>query len=99
MAHNCSLNLITCLLNPLKGVEGYRVNETAGPLCKYYGIGELAFIDELRAGQSERAAAKVAKEGGRKSASVFDPAKFQPLRTMTKNGLPDIESLKRNFVH
>ena len=40
-------------------MEGYRVNETAGPLCKYYGIGELAFIDELRTRQSERAAAKM----------------------------------------
>ena len=84
-----------------KGVEGYRMNETAGPLCKYYGIGEMAFIDELRAIQSERAAAKMAAEGREESApaaSMFDPAKFQPLR-MTKNGLPDLESLKRNFVH
>ena len=78
------------------------MNETAGPLCKYYGIGEMVFIDELRARQSERAAAKMAAEGRSESASVlsmFDPAKFQPLRMMTMNGLPDIKSLKRNFLH
>ena len=77
------------------------MNETAGPFCKYYGIGEMAFIDELRAKQSERAAAKMAAEGRGNDAhsKMLDPAKFQPLRMMTKNGLPDIESLKRNFVH
>ena len=37
------------------GVNGYRVNETADPRCKYYAIGENAFIDELRAKQSRRA--------------------------------------------
>ena len=37
------------------GIAGYRVNETADPRCKYYAIGENAFIDELRAKQSRRA--------------------------------------------
>ena len=83
-----------------KGVEGYRMNETAGPLCKYYGISARAFRNELRAKQSVRAAAKMAAEGKEiGQATMFDPTKFQPLRSFTKNGLPDIESLKRNFVH
>lgn len=42
------------------GVVGYRVNETAGPGCKYHAIGENAFIDELRAKQSGRARDKMA---------------------------------------
>ena len=59
----------------------------------------MAFIDELRDKQSERARAKLAREGREYDVGRLDPEKFQPLRMMTKNGLPDIEALKRNFVH
>ena len=47
------------------GVAGYRVNETADPMCKYYAIGEIPFLDELRAKQARRAWGKMA-EGRRK---------------------------------
>ena len=42
------------------GILGYHVNETADPMCKYYGIGENSFLDELRTKQSQRARQKIA---------------------------------------
>jgi hypothetical protein len=79
------------------GLVGYEVNEVDNPFCKYYGIAELAFIDELRVKQADRAGAKMAEEG--RTVMEFDPTKFQPKKMMTKDGKPDLEMLKMVFAH
>ena len=58
----------------------------------------MAFMDELRDMQSERASAKMPWEG-REYDGILNPEKLQPPRMMTKKRLPDIEALNRNFVH
>ncbi len=77
------------------GLVGYDVNLDSDPFCKYYGIAELAFIDETRQRQADRARAKLAEEG-KVLEAAYDPTKFQP-RKLVKNGRPDVEKLRQIF--
>jgi hypothetical protein len=76
------------------GQVGYKVNEVDNPFCKYYGISELAFIEELRVKQTDRAVAKLAKQG--KTIMDFDLTKFQSKKMMSKK--PNLEKLKKLFA-
>jgi hypothetical protein len=77
------------------GLVGYKVNEEVNnPLCKYYGISELAFIGELHVKQTNRAVAKLAKQGW--TIMDFDLTMFQSKKIMTKK--PDLEKLNNLFA-
>ena len=70
-----------------KELVGYKVDEKADDFCKYYGINEMSFIDELRERQTERMA---------QEPNMLSPF-MSPLKMMKPDGSPDLELLAKHF--
>ena len=84
-----------------KDMVGFTVNEGSDAFCKFYGISEMSFIDQIRDLMSERADKILAEKGevdqDYDSKSNVNAQRFQPLLVTKKDGSPDIERLKQLY--